>query len=60
MEKMAHLFRLIYSDEVTNIKCKFNNKQLIAAIVTELLRKRINQLGAKETEPRSAGFGGIS
>ena len=47
---MPHLWRLMYSDEVTNIKCKFNDKQPIAAIVTGLLRKRINQLGARETE----------
>ena len=53
VEKMAHLFRLMYSDEVTNTKCKFNDEQLIAAIVTELLTKRINQLCAKEKETLS-------
>ena len=36
---MAHLFRLMSSDEVTNIKCKLTNKQLIAAIVTDCSEK---------------------
>ena len=44
---MSHLFRLMYSDEIMNIKCQFNREELIAAITTELIKRKISSLDVK-------------
>ena len=44
---MAYFFRTMYSDEIMNIKCQFNREELIAAITTELIRRKISALDVK-------------
>ena len=40
----------MYSDEIMNIKCQFNREELIAAITTELIRRKISPLDEKEEQ----------